>query len=199
MSASEVVSPTSGPWAVSSNQSYVFGRKQGPGLEPIGFVYGPACGENSTVGLRAMADCRLIAEAGTVLHETGKTPRQLADELDREKARSNKFMWQLRDTCVRAEAAENEVLVERSKRGNTEIALGEKAREAKQLADEVERLTRERDSALAFIDGVREDLHQLRCTDWFPEGSNNAALSMSENMRLIGNSCADFNPAENQP
>lgn len=46
--------------------------------------------------------------------------------------------------------------------------------------------------AQAFIDGVRSDLHHLRATDWFPEGANNAALSMSENMRLIGNACADF-------
>lgn len=31
----------------------------------------------------------LIAEAGTVLHETGKTPRQLADEVERLKQQAD--------------------------------------------------------------------------------------------------------------
>lgn len=44
-----------------------------------------------------------------------------------------------------------------------------------------------------FIDGIREDLHHERAADWYPEGASSAALSMSENMRLIGNRCADFN------
>lgn len=46
--------------------------------------------------------------------------------------------------------------------------------------------------AQAFIDGMRSDLHSLRATDWFPEGAHDAASSMSENMRLLGNACADF-------
>ena len=43
-----------------------------------------------------------------------------------------------------------------------------------------------------FIDHIREDLHSERAANWYPEGANNAALSMSESMRLIGNRCADF-------
>ena len=43
-----------------------------------------------------------------------------------------------------------------------------------------------------FIDGIREDLHHERVTDWYSEGASNAAQAMSESMRLIGNRCADF-------
>jgi len=46
--------------------------------------------------------------------------------------------------------------------------------------------------ALDFIDDIRQELHNRRTADWYPEGANNAALSMSEDMRLLGNACADF-------
>jgi hypothetical protein len=58
---------TPGPWAVSQNFELVFGRKQGPGLEPVGFVYGPSTPEDSEVGRRARADCHLIAAAPDLL------------------------------------------------------------------------------------------------------------------------------------
>lgn len=47
---------------------------------------------------------------------------------------------------------------------------------------------------LRFIDGVRDDLHNRRTADWFPEGAHDAATSMSEDMRLIGNACTEFDP-----
>lgn len=43
-----------------------------------------------------------------------------------------------------------------------------------------------------FIDGIRQELHQRRVADWYPEGVHNAAEQMSEDMRLLGNACADF-------
>jgi len=46
--------------------------------------------------------------------------------------------------------------------------------------------------ALDFIEGIGSDLHNRRTADWYPEGANNAAISMSEDMRLLGNACADF-------
>lgn len=46
-----------------------------------------------------------------------------------------------------------------------------------------------------FIVGVGQDLHHERVSDWYPEGANNAAVAMSESMRLIGNRCADFDAA----
>lgn len=47
------------------------------------------------------------------------------------------------------------------------------------------------ETAQNVIDGVREDLHSQRVADWYPEGANDAATSMSESMRLIGNRLAD--------
>lgn len=46
-----------------------------------------------------------------------------------------------------------------------------------------------------FIVSVGQDLHHERVADWYPEGANNAALAMSESMRLIGNRCADIDAA----
>lgn len=43
-----------------------------------------------------------------------------------------------------------------------------------------------------FIENMQAELHNRRVADWYPEGANNAALQMSENMRLLGNACADF-------
>jgi hypothetical protein len=37
------------------------------------------------------------------------------------------------------------------------------------------------------IYGLRQDLHHRRIADWYPEGAHNAAESMSEDMRLLGN------------
>ena len=56
-------------------------------------------------------------------------------------------------------------------------------------ADAAERRVAE---CLKFIDGVRDDLHNRRTADWSPEGAHDAATSMSEDMRLIGNACAEF-------
>lgn len=58
---------TPGPWAVSQNTNFVFGRKQGNGLEPLGFIYGPSFAEDSEVGQRALADTRLCAAAPELL------------------------------------------------------------------------------------------------------------------------------------
>lgn len=47
------------------------------------------------------------------------------------------------------------------------------------------------EKAQEIINEIREDLHSRRVADWFPEGAHNAANSMSEDMRLIGNRLAD--------
>lgn len=57
---------------------------------------------------------------------------------------------------------------------------------------ELSRLQAERDRAVEIIDWAREELHQRRVADWFPEGAHNAAEQMSEDMRLIGNRLADL-------
>ena len=44
----------------------------------------------------------------------------------------------------------------------------------------------------AFIHDLGQDLHSQRVADWYPEGAHNAAETMSEAMRNLGNACADF-------
>ena len=64
-----------------------------------------------------------------------------------------------------------------------------------QLAALAEQNAKMRDAlgaADTFLFSLCQDLHRERCEDWYPEGAHNAAESMSESMRLIGNSCADF-------
>lgn len=55
-----------------------------------------------------------------------------------------------------------------------------------------ERLAESLRQAQRFIDGMRADLHHLRPTEWDEEGSWDAACTASENMRLLGNACSDF-------
>lgn len=62
---------------------------------------------------------------------------------------------------------------------------------ANRRADAAERRVGE---CLKFIDGIRDELHNRRTADWYPEGAHNAAAQMSEDMRLLGNACADFDP-----
>lgn len=61
------VQHTPGPWRVGNTDPLLFGRPQGNGSEPLGFVYGPAFPERSEVGQRAMANARLIAAAPDLL------------------------------------------------------------------------------------------------------------------------------------
>jgi len=58
---------TPGGWVTGSTDPLLFGRKQGNGTEPIGFIYGPSFPECSDVGRRALADARLCAAAPDLL------------------------------------------------------------------------------------------------------------------------------------
>lgn len=59
---------TPGPWVTGNTDPLLFGVQRGPGTEPIGFVYGPSFPERSEIGLRALANARLIAAAPTMLN-----------------------------------------------------------------------------------------------------------------------------------
>ncbi|CAJ0701744.1 hypothetical protein LMG19089_02916 [Ralstonia edaphis] len=48
------------------------------------------------------------------------------------------------------------------------------------------------EKAADFIENIRQELHGRRVADWYPEGAHNAAVQMSDDMRLLGNQCADF-------
>ena len=58
-------------------------------------------------------------------------------------------------------------------------------------------LTAEVARAMEFIEGIGSDLLNRRVADWYPEGAHDAASSMGEDMRLIGNACMDFDIARN--
>lgn len=71
--------PTPGPWEISDkNRTNVMHGKRAicstGGYQDSSDIEG--------VALTNEANARLIAEAGTVAHETGLTPRQLADEVE---------------------------------------------------------------------------------------------------------------------
>ncbi len=75
----------------------------------------------------------------------------------------------------------------------TEYSVAEtKDEAAARLAAAAPKLLAELQRAQDFIDGIRQELHQRRVADWYPEGAHNAAEQMSEDMRLLGNACADF-------
>lgn len=70
--------PTPGPWRVSRTNAGLFIS----GAQPGYFCEVYAGNKTSMVHIPEQeANARLIAEAGTVYHETGLTPRQLAEQL----------------------------------------------------------------------------------------------------------------------
>ena len=86
---SEAIKPTRGPWELwgDANPSQVISS-------PAGFVA-------QTLGSNDEANARLIAEAGTVHHETGLTPRQLVERVK-----------ELEGALIRAKEAINSMKVE---------------------------------------------------------------------------------------
>lgn len=51
------------PWVASKSDPLLFGSQCGTGMEPIGFVYGPAFADRSEVGKCAIANARRIVAA----------------------------------------------------------------------------------------------------------------------------------------
>lgn len=115
MSAEGVGKATAGPWVAhvgSGKSGASVTTQEGGSICALRF-------RNASFYVRALprdemeANARLIAEAGTVLHETGKSPRQLqdallvseqersalADEVERLRADAARYRF-LRDHCV---------------------------------------------------------------------------------------------------
>lgn len=46
--------------------------------------------------------------------------------------------------------------------------------------------------ALAFIDRIGAELLSRRCTDWYPEGVHDAAVSMCNDMGSLADECIQF-------
>lgn len=77
---SEAIKPTPGPWTVvGSKTKYVESRIRSGWVQEIASI-GPTEADNG-YGPQQEANARLIAEAGTVAHETGLTPRQLVERV----------------------------------------------------------------------------------------------------------------------
>lgn len=95
---SEAIKPTPGPWEAekSCGDEWWFGggnggemviRQSGPGYrEPIAVM-----GTNLNHETHVDANFRLIAEAGTVFHETQCTPRQLVERVKELEAAARPF------------------------------------------------------------------------------------------------------------
>ena len=73
--------PTPGPWVMTEGKCiYINAKVDGKRR----FILQRSTGEGYGINVEAeqvRADCRLIAEAGTVHHETGLTPRQLVERV----------------------------------------------------------------------------------------------------------------------
>lgn len=78
---SEAIKPTPGPWVMTEGKCiYINAQVDGKRR----FILQRSTGEGYGINVEAeqvRADCRLIAEAGTVHHETGLTPRQLVERV----------------------------------------------------------------------------------------------------------------------
>ena len=78
---SEAIKPTPGPWVMTEGKCiYINARVDGKRR----FILQRSTGEGYGINVEAeqvRANCRLIAEAGTVHHETGLTPRQLVERV----------------------------------------------------------------------------------------------------------------------
>lgn len=73
--------PTAGPWR--DNGCIIEGPKMGLQIAQISYrAAGSNTGFAAQTKSEAFANARLIAEAGTVLHETGLTPRELQKQRD---------------------------------------------------------------------------------------------------------------------
>ena len=77
--------PTPGPWKRSDNTSEtlstddaIYHRHSSGALKWVCRVYGEGCSSRNVQ--ERDSNAALIAEAGTVYHETGKTPARLAEE-----------------------------------------------------------------------------------------------------------------------
>ncbi len=79
---SEAMKPTPGPWIADDNESYspwhIWSRMTPTGHGEPGRLIAAVIGADD----QADDDACLIAEAGTVFHETGLSPRQILEQRD---------------------------------------------------------------------------------------------------------------------
>ena len=97
-----VMQHTRGPWVTGNTDPLLFGRPQGNGTEPLGFVYGPSFPERSEVGQRAMANAQLVAASPAMAAALDCIVRRL--QMDVEDG-SRPDQWTMEDLIRTAKAA----------------------------------------------------------------------------------------------
>jgi len=93
---------TPGPWVTGNSDPMLFGAKRGNGTEPIGFVYGPSFPERSAVGMRALANARLVATAPAMAAALDCIVRRLQMDVD---DGSRPDQWTMEDLIRTAKTA----------------------------------------------------------------------------------------------
>lgn len=91
-----------GPWVTGNTDPLLFGRPQGNGTEPIGFVYGPSFPERSEVGQRALAAAKVAAAAPAMAAALDCIVRRLQMDVD---DGSRPDQWTMEDLTRTAKAA----------------------------------------------------------------------------------------------
>ena len=130
----------------------------------------------------------------TIRYHSGIAGEEVADMVDSLEQEVSTLREQVEKLMKERDALKTVPMKYRRMQFNAELQE-EVTQLQKQLAALAEQNEKQRKALLSandFIFTLQQDLHSERCTDWYPEGAHNAAESMSESMRLIGNSCADF-------
>lgn len=91
-----------GPWVTGNTDPLLFGRPQGNGTEPVGFVYGPSFPERSEVGQRALAAAKVAAGAPAMAAALDHIVRRLQMDVD---DGSRPDQWSMEDLIRTAKAA----------------------------------------------------------------------------------------------
>ena len=91
-----------GPWVTGNTDPLLFGKPQGNGTEPIGFVYGPSFPERSEAGRRALAAAKVAAAAPAMAAALDCIVRRLQMDVD---DGSRPDQWSMEDMIRTAKAA----------------------------------------------------------------------------------------------
>ena len=97
-----VMQHTRGPWVTGNTDPLLFGKPQGNGTEPLGFVYGPSFPERSEVGQRALANAQLVAASPAMAAALDCIVRRLQIDVD---DGSRPDQWTMEDLIRTAKAA----------------------------------------------------------------------------------------------
>jgi len=93
---------TAGPWVIGNTDPFLFGRPQGNGTEPLGYVYGPGFPERSEYGRRALGNAQMADPAPSMAAALDCIVRRLQMDID---DGSRPDQWTMEDLVRTAKAA----------------------------------------------------------------------------------------------